>query len=405
MSWLKRANDDRGAVAVLVAILLGSGVLVLSVGLVIDSGRLFLERRVLQTSADTVAVTVAQACATREQNSSSALAADCENPPANIATAMDLNGFARIPNDANQTEAYLVCGSSSALSGCPSASIGQYDCQATSFSHFIRAYTRTTQAGVSGGTALFPVFAPLLQSAPEGTRMAACSQVAWVFRSISKVPNSTYMPFAISACQFDTSTRVIVGYQSGSNCTTSSDFAGNTATCSSTCQSGVVGFNYSPAGASCASVSGGKLSLNSATFGAPSSNICVKTKIGDAPSPGLVNLRTAISGSFSNANTPESVYTVPIFDKITTVSGQNAIHVVGFGYFKLLGYKFPGATYPTTGGPTWSPTCGATGGAANTWCIWGRFEPHVYSNSPSSELTEIAQPSFWDGTFAIKRIP
>ncbi|MEI6591568.1 MAG: hypothetical protein WCO24_06135, partial [Actinomycetes bacterium] len=73
---------------------------------------------------------------------------------------------------------------------------------------------------------------------------------------------------------------------------------------------------------------------------------------------------------------------------------------------RLLGYKFPGSTYLKSGqSTTWPATCGATGGLGNTWCIYGYFEPHVYSNSTSSELTEISRPTFWDGTYAIKRIP
>ncbi|MEN9752859.1 MAG: hypothetical protein RL670_550, partial [Actinomycetota bacterium] len=180
LSWRQRLADERGATAVLLAIMLGSGVLVLSVGLVVDSGRLFLERRVLQTSADTVAVTVAQACATYDLNPSAAVAADCENPPANISSAMELSGFARIPNDVSQTEVYDICGSSATLAACTAASIGKYECQSpvdatnsATFAHVVRAYTRTTEAGATGGTALYPVFQPLLAGAPEGTRLSA----------------------------------------------------------------------------------------------------------------------------------------------------------------------------------------------------------------------------------------
>jgi hypothetical protein len=328
---------------------------------------------------------------------------------------MGLSTFARIPNDANQTQAYLACGITSAFSTCPTASIGSYDCKTATdssnnaaYAHVVRAYTRTTQAGATGGTAMYPVFAPLLQSAPNGTQLAACSQVAWVYRSIANVPNQTYMPFAIAACSYGETSHVIVGYQSGgSTCASITGHSGTAVSCgASPCQTGVVGFNYAPStAAGCASMATGKLSLDVATYHQPSTSICFKSTIGSAPSPGVNNLKLAAMGTFSNANTPESVYTVPIFDKVTTGS-INTIHLVGFGYFKLQGYKFPsGLVYPTSGGPTWPATCGAGGGAANTWCIYGYFEPHIYSNSPSSELTEIAQPSFWDGTFAIKRIP
>jgi hypothetical protein len=231
-----------------------------------------------------------------------------------------------------------------------------------------------------------------------------------VHRSIANIPSSTYMPFAISACDYGQTSHVIVGnYASSSTCASISDHEGQSTTCGGTgCQSGVVGFSYSPP-AGCASISGGKLSLAGTTnsINAPSSGVCVKATIGSAPSPGVNNLKLAINGTFSNSTTPESVYTVPIFDKITRPASTNTINIVGFGYFKLQGYKFPGGVSYTAAGHsvTWPASCGATGGAGNTWCIYGKFEPHVYSNSPSSELTEISRPAFWDGTFAIKRIP
>src|SRR5688572_8128324 len=58
----RAGRDDRGAVAVTVAILLGGGVLLGVLALVIDVGRLYVERTVLQTSADSAALGVAKAC-------------------------------------------------------------------------------------------------------------------------------------------------------------------------------------------------------------------------------------------------------------------------------------------------------------------------------------------------------
>ncbi len=412
---MRRLAAERGAAAIMVAILLGSGFLILSVGLVIDGGRLYLERRVLQTNADTVAVSVAQACASKELNPALTVAADCQNPPSNIATAMGLTTSARVPNEPQQSEAYLACGTTATFTTCPTTSIGNYDCKSpvdsvsgSTFAHAVRVYTRTTEAGATGGTALYPVFAPLLQAAPNGTRMAACSQTAWVYRSIAKVPNSTYMPFAISQCEYGETAHVIVGYYaSTATCASAKDHSGSLISCGvGGCSGGVVGFNYSLM-AGCAVVSGGKLSLfgTTNTIGAPSSNICVKSTIGSAPSPGLGNLQSAINGTFSNTVTPEGVYTVPIYDKLTTGT-NNKIRISGFGYFHLLGYKFPGSTFLKAGqSTTWPTSCGLTGGAGNTWCVYGYFEPHVYSNSPNSELTEISRPTFWDGTYAIKRIP
>ena len=57
-------GDDRGAVATVVAILLAGGVLLGFLSLVVDVGRIYVEREELQTGADAAALAVAKACAT-----------------------------------------------------------------------------------------------------------------------------------------------------------------------------------------------------------------------------------------------------------------------------------------------------------------------------------------------------
>jgi hypothetical protein len=59
-----RTDNDRGAVAALVSILLAGGVLLGAAALVIDVGQIYVEREELQSGADAAAVGVARACAT-----------------------------------------------------------------------------------------------------------------------------------------------------------------------------------------------------------------------------------------------------------------------------------------------------------------------------------------------------
>ena len=415
MRRLRELQSERGAAAIIVAILLGTGFLIVSVSMVIDGGRLFLERRVLQSTADVVAVTAAQACAAKDLSNSLAAAADCQNPPANIASAMNLSSSARVPYDPNQTEAFEACGPTASLGSCGSTSLSSFDCQdpvdgktGLRYTHYSRVYTRTTQAGVTGGTALYPLFAPFLGTGSGGAKMAACSQVAWVYPSIANVPNATYFPFAFSQCEYSETSRVSVGYYASTpTCSGAIDHGGTAISCGvGGCSGGIVGFSYSTT-AGCSSVSGGKLSLygTSNSIGAPSSNICVKTKIGDAPSVGTANLSRTVDGTYGASLTPEAVYTVPLYDKLT--GSPYKIRISGFGFYHLLGYKFPGASYVSkkVSAPSWPTSCGAASTSGNNWCLYGYFEPHVYSTSPNSELVEIARPTFWDGTFAIKRIP
>jgi Flp pilus assembly protein TadG len=56
-------RDERGVVAVIVAILLGAGVLTGMVALVLDVGQIYQERAELQNGADAAALGVAKSCA------------------------------------------------------------------------------------------------------------------------------------------------------------------------------------------------------------------------------------------------------------------------------------------------------------------------------------------------------
>src|SRR5690348_9089779 len=59
----RAASDERGAVMILAALLLGFGVLLGVAALVIDVGRLYQERAELQDGADAAAIGVAKSCA------------------------------------------------------------------------------------------------------------------------------------------------------------------------------------------------------------------------------------------------------------------------------------------------------------------------------------------------------
>jgi len=56
-------HDERGVVAAIVAILLGTGVLLGMGALVIDVGQIYQERAELQNGADAAALAVAESCA------------------------------------------------------------------------------------------------------------------------------------------------------------------------------------------------------------------------------------------------------------------------------------------------------------------------------------------------------
>ena len=158
------ARDERGAVAVLVAILLGGGVLLGMGALVVDVGQLYQERAELQNGADAAAVGVAKSCA---------LGA-CD--PAAAVTYADGNASALTGGTAGVS---LVCGSGT-LGGCPASTGAMTDCPPPpAGANFVDVSTSTRTA--SGSTLLPPVFARTVlgNGSYRGTTVRACAQAEW----------------------------------------------------------------------------------------------------------------------------------------------------------------------------------------------------------------------------------
>jgi hypothetical protein len=148
-------DDDRGAVAVLVAVLLSGGVLLGMGALVIDVGLLGAEREELQSGADAAAWGVALACQTDP--------ATCADQAPRLAAAN--------AKDATAGTSTVVC--SDACGGVPRARTAPCpplpDALTGPFTE-VRTTTRTP----GGGTLIPPVLAR-----GDGYGSAACSQVVW----------------------------------------------------------------------------------------------------------------------------------------------------------------------------------------------------------------------------------
>ena len=97
-------RDERGAVAVIVALMLGTGVLTGIGALVIDVGQIYQERAELQNGADAAALAVAKSCATG--TCAPTLSAQYANENASALTG--------------KTAASTVCGSGT-LGTCPTS--------------------------------------------------------------------------------------------------------------------------------------------------------------------------------------------------------------------------------------------------------------------------------------------
>ena len=156
-----RAGDERGAIAVLIAVLIGGGVLTGMGALVIDVGQLYAERAQLQNGADAGALAVAKSCA----------AGTCT--PA-IATA-----YADANAEDGASAVSLVCGSGSLGPARPAP--------ARSPTARRRPPARTTSTctppprHADGSTLLPPSFARALpgDGGYNGTTVGACAQAQW----------------------------------------------------------------------------------------------------------------------------------------------------------------------------------------------------------------------------------
>ncbi|HEX9066285.1 MAG TPA: TadE/TadG family type IV pilus assembly protein [Streptosporangiaceae bacterium] len=177
-------RDERGAVGVLVAILIGGGVLLGMGALVVDVGQLYSERAQLQNGADAGALAVAKSCTTGSCNPGVA------------------QSYAN-KNSADGTSAVsLICGSGS-LGGCPPATRKLYDCPPAPPGGlpYVDVHTSTLTAG--GSTLLPPSFARTLLGMRnyQGSTVQACAQAAW-----GPPAAASGLAVTISACEWDKAT-------------------------------------------------------------------------------------------------------------------------------------------------------------------------------------------------------
>ncbi len=181
-------HDERGVVGVIVALLIGTGVLTGMCALVIDVGQIYQERAELQNGADAAALGVAKSCAL----------GTCT--PGVAGQLADGNAS----NLTGRTEGVaLVCGSGS-LGSCPASTGSIADCPPppSTGTDFVDVYTATQTA--SGSTLLPPVFARTLlgNSSYRGTTVHACAQAEWGAPSAATADALT-----ISACEWDQATQ------------------------------------------------------------------------------------------------------------------------------------------------------------------------------------------------------
>jgi Flp pilus assembly protein TadG len=188
---LRLRQDERGVIGVLVAVLIGGGVLTGMGALVVDVGQLYQERAELQNGADAAALGVAKSCA---------LGACTPAVAEQVAVRFAHANASRLTGG---TAAAVVCGSGG-LGACP-ASTGQItSCPPppADGTNFVEVFTSTETAG--GSTLLPPAFATTLlgNSSYQGSTVRACAQAEW-----GAPAAATADALTISACEWDQATQ------------------------------------------------------------------------------------------------------------------------------------------------------------------------------------------------------
>ncbi|MFI6101315.1 TadE/TadG family type IV pilus assembly protein [Lentzea sp. NPDC051213] len=311
----KLRSDDRGALGVLIGILLGFGVLLGMGAIVIDVGIMYQERAELQNGADAGALAVARGCA--------AGASTCMVNKANY--------FANHNAKDGVSTVDQVCGfdGNGVLSSCGASTGAMVDCPAKPASgiKYVDVHTSTQTAG--GDTLLPPAFARTLagNGSYEGTRVAACARATW-----GPPKTATTMALTISWCEWN---------QATSSGTTFGPVPPTTppvsvhrvlklhTTGGTTCPSGPSGsdgpgmFGWVDDTNSDCSV---EISNNtySANTGASSDKDC----------------KAALASAFTSR---QAVY-LPIYTKVTGTGTGGTYTLAGFAGFVVTGYWLPGAS-------------------------------------------------------------
>lgn len=187
-------RDDRGAVGVLVGVLIASGVLFGMAAVVVDVGEIYAERAQLQNGADAGALAVAKGCAIGSE--------DCSDSTEPTGTA----GTYASDNARDDTSAVdLVCGfdKNGILDPCPPSTGGRTTCPVeTPDGEYVDVYTSTFTEESSA--LLPPRFGHALagDDTYDGTTVGACARAAWG----PPGPGGQTIPLTISNCEWEKST-------------------------------------------------------------------------------------------------------------------------------------------------------------------------------------------------------
>jgi len=208
-----RRGGESGAVATLVAIFFGTGVLLGLGALVIDTGSLLYERRQLQSGADAAALAIAKTCMDGDKAGVLCGAPDILTLPLDPAyPSSTLRGLAGANAADSISDIASICGSAALVAANPTAfptvclapaTPGLVECPyTTSTAKYVEV--RTSTRTVSDQTFLPPILAQTLAGGTySGETVKACARVGW---GPGKPTGLPVLPIAMSYCEWKAAT-------------------------------------------------------------------------------------------------------------------------------------------------------------------------------------------------------
>lgn len=311
-------RDDRGAVGVLVAILIGGGVLIAMGALVVDVGQIYQNRAELQNGADAGALAVAKSCANGNCQPSLAASEATQNASA-------LTG--------NQAGVQVVCGSGT-LGNCDFTSTGGLtDCPPNPAAgiNYVDVRTKTK---TPTGSLLPPVFARTIVGNQnyDGTTVYACAQAEW-----GAATSASTLAVTISACEWDTATN------NGNNFPPAPVFPPDPAP------------SYDQVMTLHTGVTSGYCQANPADSDSPGAFGWTQDMTGTCDvilNGSTYQTNTGVSAGQScksaiyQAWLNKTVVYVPVYSSVVS-QGSNTVYTLkGFAAFVITGYRFPSAHEP-----------------------------------------------------------
>jgi Flp pilus assembly protein TadG len=331
-------HNDRGAVGVLIGVLITGGVLLGMGAVVIDVGQLYAERAQLQNGADAGALGVARSCA---------LGTCTPSVATHYADAAANDGVS----------AATVCGSGS-LGSCPAPAGSLTDCPAAPAGNYVDVHTSTQTSG--GSTLLPPVLAQTLlgNGSYSGTNVKACAQAAWGGPS-----SLNGIAFTISACSWYSYTN------NGASFAQPPPYPPNTVPSAS--QDHIL-FEHGSTG----STTGGGCPLDNQSGSDGPGNFGWTSDAGNCST--LINAGTYTGNTGASASQAcqtvlaaaqanKTVVFLPVYSSISGTGSNETYTLLGFAAFVITGYHITGSF----DAPDWlNPANKCTG---NKFCIYGYF--------------------------------